>query len=149
MPVNTSPLTRRPIIFTEINEDPSAPQVKCKEEVLVENSLRRVNSHKAYPVTTEPIKALPSTNAAETHTETPQVITTLTGVEEIVENVKDITTIMDPTSTDITTIMDPTSIKEIKIRISKMPPLPRSPRRLCTTRLPLVPRQSTPPGAAF
>ena len=33
---------------------------------------------------------------------------------------------------DITTVMDPTSVKDIKIRILRMPALPRSPRRLCT-----------------
>ncbi len=43
---------------------------------------------------------------------------------------------------DIKTIMDPTSVQDIKIRVSRLPPLPRSPRRLCTTRLPEVPRQS-------
>ena len=43
---------------------------------------------------------------------------------------------------DIKTIMDPTSVQEIKIRVSRLPPLPRSPRRLCTARLPEVPRQS-------
>jgi hypothetical protein len=32
---------------------------------------------------------------------------------------------------DITTVMDPTSVKDIKIRILRMPALPRSPRRLC------------------
>jgi hypothetical protein len=32
---------------------------------------------------------------------------------------------------DITTVMDPTSVKDIKIRIQRMPALPRSPRRLC------------------
>jgi len=42
---------------------------------------------------------------------------------------------------DIKTIMDPTSVQDIKIRVSRLPPLPRSPRRLCTTRLPEVPRQ--------
>lgn len=112
--------TRRPIIFTEIYEDPSAPQLKAEKQ---------------------------SETRQEQPVETLEIIIQDEALDK--EDVGTLNTSQEETKKDdITTIMDPTSLKDIKVRVSKMPPLPRSPRRLCTSRLPQVPRRITPhPGA--
>lgn len=100
-----SALQRNPtVIFTEEREDPIAPEKK--------------------PEVSEVTCKLDKTDKID-ETKTIDIDEEIRDEKkEDIKDIKNITKFME-------TVMDPTSVKDIKIRILRMPALPRSPRRLC------------------
>jgi len=109
-------LQRNPtVIFTEEREDPIAPEKKPEVREVPKPKIDTVDTIDKID-TIDKVDKIDTTRTIDIDEEIQR--------EEKKEDIKDIATVME-------TVMDPTSVKDIKIRILRMPALPRSPRRLC------------------